>query len=76
MRLTFDEAELLNNFFGAAERTTKLTVLNELEVAKSNTVDPELINIANSTIQKIKGLDDNTFVKVFKEFPLNDFTDY
>lgn len=76
MRFTFDEAELINNFFEAAEQTPKTVVINELEDAKSNTDDPELINISNSTIQKIKDLDDITFSKVFNDFPLNDFTDY
>lgn len=76
MKFTFDEAELLNNFFDGNVEVAKSVFIRELEDAKSNTEEKDLIDIANSTLQKIKNFDGNTFKKVFNDFPLNDFSDY
>lgn len=76
MKFTFVEAELLNSFYEFIEPGTKSEVIEELEQAKSNTDDKDIINIANSVIQKVYMLDDETFKKVFDDFPLNEFTNY
>lgn len=76
MRFSFEESELLNNFFETSVELTKPEVITKLEEAKANTINPDLVEIANSTIQKINSLDAKGFIKVFSDFPLNNYTVY
>ena len=77
MRFSFEEAELINSFFeDIKEVHAQRKVIDELEQAKANTMDPELIEIANSTIQKIKALDEESFNKIFTDFPIDTYTIY
>lgn len=76
MRFSFEESELINNFFEDVQDITKEKVIEELEQAKEHTEDLELIEIAVTTIKKIKSLDDETFKKVFADFPIDTYTEY
>ena len=77
MRFSIEESELINSFFGDYKIIpSRETVIYELDMAKDNTQEPELVDIAANTIMKLSSLDDVTFNKVFSELPINSFTPY
>lgn len=77
MRFSIEESELINSFFADYQITpSRETVLAEIERAKDNTQEPELVEIAESTINKIRSLDETTYNRIFSEFPINSFTTY
>jgi DNA-binding phage protein len=76
MKFTFEEAELINNFFDERENLTKEQVITELQEAEIHTEDPQLIEIAVHTIHKIKELDDPTFEKIFSDLPIDTNSNY
>lgn len=77
MRFSFDESELINSFFeDIDELPNKDFVIKTLDTAKNNTEDPELVLIANNTIDKIKKLDDTTFKAIFENIPINSYVTY
>lgn len=76
MRFSFEESELINNFFKTPVELSKPEVIAQLEEAKAHTFDPDLVEIAKSTLQKIKNLDDAGFIKIFGDLPINNLTFY
>lgn len=77
MRFSFEESELINSFFeDIKEVPLKEMVVTELEQAKNNATEPELVEIVNSTIQKIKTLEPEAFNKVFSDLPIDTYTTY
>lgn len=77
MKFSFEESELINNFFeNIQELPSKSTVINELEEAKSNTEDTELIDIVNNVINKISNLGNEAFQNLFSDLPVDIYTIY
>lgn len=76
MKFTFEESELINNFFKDQENLSKSVVITNLESAKSNTEEIELIEIAANTIKKIERLDRQSFNNVFNDLPIDTYTNY
>lgn len=73
MRFNFEECQLINNFFEEVNfnNLNKSTVIERLENARSYTEDPELINIAEDTINKLKDLDENSISKLLQSLPID-----
>lgn len=77
IRFSLEESELINSFSeGYKETPAKETLISDIEKAKANTPESDLIEIANGTIAKIRSLDDETYNKVLAATPINSFTPY
>lgn len=77
MKFTFEEAELINNFFeGVTPVPNKESVIIRLSNCVHEDTVPELKTIVENTITKIKTLDETTFVKVFNDLPVNSIMPY
>lgn len=76
MKFTFEEAELINNFFEESSNVTKEFAVSELNNAKDNTDDTALVEIAQTTIDKITALDDQGFTTLFSSLPVDPYTEF
>lgn len=76
MRFSIEESELLNNLFEHPGELTKPEAISMLEEAKANTNTPDLVDIADSALRKIRALDVNSFSNVFNSFPVDNITVY
>ena len=77
IRFSLEESELINSFSEEYKETpSKETLITDIEKAKANTDEPDLIEIATGTINKIRSLDDETYNKVLADLPINSFTTY
>jgi hypothetical protein len=68
---SFEQYQLLNSFFAgtAAEDVNKDSIIKRLANAISNTDDKDLISIAESTINKIRFMDNKSVVELIGELP-------
>lgn len=77
MKFSFEESELINNFFENIQVVpSKLTVITELEEARFNTEDTELIEIVDNVINKISNLNNEAFQNLFSDLPVDTYTIY
>lgn len=75
MKFTFEEAELINNCT-EEETLNKDGFLERLNNIRTNTTDSLLVNILDSTINKIQTIDELKFGEIIKSTPLNNFIEY
>lgn len=76
MKFSFEETELINNFFEELPGIQKSQAIKELSKAIEHTADEELKNLAAATIKKIEVIDPSKFEQLLKDLPLDTFTDY
>lgn len=79
MKFTFEEAELINSCFELDSDDNIFDVnnfINRLNNIKTNTDDHILLNILNTTIEKLETIDNNKFDFIIKSIPLNNFMNY
>jgi len=77
MQFNYEEAEFINAFaVGDLVVPEKEAFIERLLTSESTGEDPELTAIANSTINKLRSIDNHTFVKMLTNFPVDTFTLY
>lgn len=68
---SFEESALINEFFeGASEELTREAAIQRLIDAAANTEEKELVAIAESTVSKLKYIDDDDFKTLIRYLPL------
>ena len=67
---TFDEGELINSFFEEEKDITKDAAIQRLEEAITNTDDSDIVEIAKSTAEKLKLLDNDDFIMLLRNLPI------
>jgi|GEM_PF-3649493 len=67
---TFDEGELINSFFEEEKDITKDAAIQRLEEAITNTDDSDIVEIAKSTAEKLKLLDNDEFIMLLRNLPI------
>lgn len=77
MKFTFEESELINNLFeNIQDIYSKELVIDKLKQIKTNTEEPELVEIVNTTIQKISILDEELLINIINDLPIDTYTTY
>lgn len=77
MKFSFEESELINTFAeDVAVVPTKNDFIERIVLSGSDNEDPELTAIANSTITKLRVINDHTFSKMLANLPVDTYTHY
>lgn len=77
MKFAFYESELINSLFEMEnDIKSRYDLINIIIDAKTNTDNAELISIADSTITKLKDIDDFTFNYIATNLPIDNYTIY
>jgi len=77
MGFTYEESEFINSFAGDVSGVPeKHTFIERLVDSESENEDPELTGIANSTIAKLRLMDNHTFYKMLSNLPVDTYTVY
>ena len=76
MLFNYEESEFINAFADYTEVPDKNAFIERLANSGTAGEDPELTAIADSTIAKIKVIDQHTFVKMLSNLPVDNFTLY
>jgi|LSQX01.3.fsa_nt_gb hypothetical protein len=72
VKFNFYEAELINGFFEdvSCEDAKASAIISRIENAIANTDEPELIDCARDTANKLKGLSESEFKLLVDSLPL------
>lgn len=77
MMFNFAESEFINSFTeDITVLPTRESFIERLLASGTNNEDQELTDIANSAVNKLRIIDEHTFVKLISNLPVDTFTRY
>jgi hypothetical protein len=77
MKFSFDEAEIINGYLEQQPETpNKEAFINIVKDTIIHTEDPELVEICNNIIAKVRDFDEERYNKFITELPVENLTNY
>ena len=77
VRFSYEEAEIINGFIEMSGKVPGVKkLIQDIEDAKENVEDPEMIVIADGTIKKLNMLNEENYNKIISSLPVDTFAIY